>query len=94
MREGPKAASPVVVQPMFATADCDLALLIENACETLVADHFFDNFPENPDGEQHGDQHKSGSASRSNERGTTQDAKVILDLAPRPSWAIETRGEQ
>lgn len=90
IREGPEAASPAAVQPMFATADCDLALLIEDACETVVAGHFFDNLPGTPGGEAFEQHHRPGSADQRKDSGTTQDVKVVLRLAPRPSWAIQT----
>lgn len=85
-----KYTTDTVVQPMFATADCDLALLIEDACETVVAGHFFDNLPGTPGGEPYGEHHEPGSADQKEDSGTTQDVKVVLKLAPRPSWAVQT----
>jgi hypothetical protein len=82
---------PASVQPFYVQADVDLALLVEDATETVVAGHFFDNIP--PDTETAGLTDRSYDRYRARQgidRGTTQDVKVILQLSARPSWSVKT----
>lgn len=78
--------TPAPDEPVFATSDCDLALLVEDACETMVAGHFFDNLA----GPAENEEEKNSQLSNRDKRGTTQDVKVILRLLPRPSWNVRT----
>ena len=89
--EGSSSALPASVQPFYVEADVDLALLVEDATETVVAGHFFDNLP--PDTENAGVVDRSCddySSRQGMDRGTTQDVKVILQLSARPSWNVKT----
>jgi hypothetical protein len=66
-------------------------LLVEDATETVVAGHFFDNLP--PDTDNTEAVHRSYDRYRARQgidRGTTQDVKVILQLSARPSWSVKT----
>jgi hypothetical protein len=91
VEEESASALPAPVQPLYVEADVDLALLVEDATETVVAGHFFDNLP--PDTEASGVTDRSYSnylARQGADRGTTQDVKVILQLSARPSWSVKT----
>lgn len=82
---------PASIQPFYVEADVDLALLVGDATETVVAGHFFDNLP--PDTETAGAVDRSYDryrARQGTDRGTTQDVKVILQLSARPSWSVKT----
>lgn len=91
VREDASKAFPAPAQPFFVQADVDLALLVEDATETVVAGHFFDNLPGSPgyDDDDNVSQ-KSYRAGQGIDRGTTQDVKVILQLSARPSWSVRT----
>jgi signal transduction histidine kinase len=91
VRENASTAFPAPAQPFFVQADVDLALLVEDATETVVAGHFFDNLP----GIAYYDDDDNASrnsyrAGQGRDRGTTQDVKVILQLSARPSWSVKT----
>lgn len=92
VREGASEGLPAPVQPFYVQADVDLALLIEDATETVVAGHFFDNLPGTTDPEDDEERPKGSSyrARQGVDRGTTQDVKVILQLSARPSWSVRT----
>lgn len=91
VREDASKAFPAPAQPFFVQADVDLALLVEDATETVVAGHFFDNLPGSPgyDDDDNVSQ-KTYRAGQGIDRGTTQDVKVILQLSARPSWSVRT----
>ena len=89
--ESTSSALPASVQPFYVEADVDLALLIEDATETVVAGHFFDIL--SPDTDNAGVVDRSHDRYRARQgvdRGTTQDVKVILQLSTRPSWSVKT----
>jgi len=89
--ESSSSALPTSVQPFYVEADVDLALLIEDATETVVAGHFFDNLPPDTDNAGGFDRsHDRYLARQGMDRGTTQDVKVILQLSKRPSWSVKT----
>lgn len=81
-KEGPAPASPTPVQPFRVQADIDLALLIEDAVETVVAGHFFDNPPDasDQDPDLSGGRLTTHRRSVQEDPGSTQDVKVILEL--------------
>lgn len=91
VEEKSSSALSVPAQSFYAESDVDLALLIEDATETVVAGHFFDNLP--PDSESSPGATRSYDdygAHQGIDRGTTQDVKVILQFAARPSWSVKT----
>jgi hypothetical protein len=91
VEEKSSSALPAPVQPLYVEADVDLALLVEDATETVVAGHFFDNLP--PDTKTSGVTDRTYDDYRARQgvdRGTTQDVKVILQLSARPSWSVKT----
>lgn len=91
VKEGASSALPASIQPFYLEADVDLALLVQDATETVVAGHFFDNIP--PDTETAGVIDRSYDRYRARQcidRGTTQGVKVILQLSARPNWSVKT----
>jgi len=91
VHEDASTAFPAPAQPFFVQADVDLALLVEDATETVVAGHFFDNLPGNTDwADDENIPQNSYRAGQGRDRGTTQDVKVILQLSARPSWSVRT----
>jgi hypothetical protein len=91
VEEGSSSALPASVQPFYVEADVDLALLVEDATETVVAGHFFDNLPPDTETKSIVDRtYDTYRARQGSDRGTTQDVKVILELFARPSWSVKT----
>lgn len=91
VHEHATTSAPAPVQPFFVRADVDLALLVEDATETIVAGHFFDNLPGDASPEDADERPQNSYRARQGiDKGTTQDVKVILQLAARPSWSVRT----
>jgi hypothetical protein len=66
-------------------------LLVEDATETVVAGHFFDNLPPDTDNTEAVNRSYDRYRARQGiDRGTTQDVKVILQLSARQSWSVKT----
>jgi hypothetical protein len=63
---------------------------VEDATETVVAGHFFDNLPGDTDQECDDRLQKSYRSGQGIDWGTTQDVKVILQLSAKPSWSVKT----
>ncbi|KAI7477837.1 hypothetical protein KC351_g8628 [Hortaea werneckii] len=79
-------------QPLSGTADADISLLIENAVDTMVAGHFFDSLPDIVDaGETELRRSISPGKRGGIDRGSTEDVKVVLQLAARPSWSVKVQ---
>ncbi|RMY45128.1 hypothetical protein D0863_16103 [Hortaea werneckii] len=79
-------------QPLSGTADADISLLIENAVDTMVAGHFFDSLPDIADaGETELRRSNSPGKRGGIDRGSTQDVKVVLQLAARPGWSVKVQ---
>ncbi|KAI7473857.1 hypothetical protein KC351_g10849 [Hortaea werneckii] len=79
-------------QPLSGTADADISLLIENAVDTMVAGHFFDSVPDIADADETELRRSISPGKRGGiDRGSTQDVKVALQLAARPSWSVKVQ---
>lgn len=79
------------VTAMFATEPVDLALLIEEATESVVSGHFFENTTRTVDPSDAKEQIEDEDGQIQNIPNPSQNVKVILSLATNKNWSVETQ---
>lgn len=79
------------VTAMFATEPVDLALLVEEATESVVSGHFFENTARTMDPFDGKDQGRDEDGDHQEIPKNSQNVKVILSLATTANWSVQTQ---
>ncbi|KAM0713543.1 hypothetical protein Q7P37_010505 [Cladosporium fusiforme] len=79
------------VSSMFVSEAVDLALVIEEATESVVAGHFFENPARATDPDDHKDQSEDEDGRRECVPSNSHDVRVILSLAVHNNWSVQSQ---